>query len=65
MTNVPDEFKYFIGENMRLDKVRLGNDDNIPELLEFYMGKNTMDRQNFIRANLRQDVIVDESIAVL
>jgi topoisomerase-4 subunit B len=61
----PDEFKYFIGENMRLDKVRLGNDDNIPELLEFYMGKNTMDRQNFIRANLRQDVIVDESIAVL
>ena len=61
----PDEFKYFIGENMRLDKVRLGNDDNIPELLEFYMGKNTPDRQNFIRANLRQDVVVDESIALL
>ena len=56
----PDEFKYFIGDNIRLDKVRLGNDDNIPELLEFYMGKNTLDRQNFIRANLRQDVIVEE-----
>ncbi len=56
----PDEFKYFIGENMRLDKVRLGNDDNIPELLEFYMGKNTPDRQHFIKTNLRQDVIVEE-----
>lgn len=56
----PDEFKYFIGENIRLDKVRLGNDDNIPELLEFYMGKNTPDRQIFIKSNLRQDVIVEE-----
>ncbi len=53
----PGEFKYFIGENIRLDRVRLGNDDNIPELLEFYMGKNTMDRTNFIRANLRAEVI--------
>jgi len=56
----PDEFKNFIGESIRLDRVRLGNDDNIPELLEFYMGKNTPDRQNFIRANLRQEVVVDE-----
>jgi topoisomerase-4 subunit B len=56
----PDEFKYFIGENMRLDKVRLGNDDNIPELLEFYMGKNTPDRQHFIKTNLRQEVIIEE-----
>ena len=60
----PDEFKNFIGESIRLDRVRLGNDDNIPELLEFYMGKNTPDRQNFIRANLRQEVVVDEVITV-
>lgn len=53
----PDEFINFIGENIRLDKVRLGNDDNIPELLEFYMGKNTPDRQNFVMANLRNDVV--------
>ncbi len=58
----PDEFKYFIGENIRLEKVRLGNDDNIPELLEFYMGKNTMERQNFIRANLRSDLVTEEAI---
>jgi topoisomerase-4 subunit B len=56
----PDEFRGFIGENIKLERVRLSNDDNIPELLEFYMGKNTPDRQSFIRANLRQDVIVDE-----
>ena len=53
----PDEFKNFIGENIRLDRVRLGNDDNIAELLEFYMGKNTPDRQNFIRSNLRNEVV--------
>jgi topoisomerase-4 subunit B len=58
----PDEFKYFIGENIRLEKVRLGNDDNIPELLEFYMGKNTYDRQMFIRTNLRQEVLIDEDL---
>lgn len=58
----PDEFKYFIGENIRLEKVRLGNDDNIPELLEFYMGKNTPDRQHFIKSNLRSDVIVEEAV---
>lgn len=58
----PDEFRYFIGENIRLEKVRLGNDDNIPELLEFYMGKNTIDRQNFIRANLRSDLVVEEAV---
>lgn len=53
----PDEFRNFIGETIRLDRVRLGNDDNIPELLEFYMGKNTPDRQNFVRANLRNEVV--------
>ncbi|MFA6334207.1 MAG: DNA topoisomerase IV subunit B [Bacteroidales bacterium] len=61
----PDEFKYFIGENIRLDKVRLGNDDNIPELLEFYMGKNTPDRQHFIRTNLRNDDVIEEEVLSL
>ncbi|MDZ4059377.1 MAG: toprim domain-containing protein, partial [Bacteroidales bacterium] len=58
----PDEFRHFIGENIRLEKVRLGNDDNIPELLEFYMGKNTLDRQNFIRANLRPEVVMEDAV---
>jgi topoisomerase-4 subunit B len=57
----PDEFKYFIGENMRLERVRLGNDDNIPELLEFYMGKNTPDRLHFITANLRNEELAEEA----
>ncbi len=48
-----DEFKNFIGETMRLDKVRLTKDDPIHDLLEFYMGKNTFERQNFIIGNLR------------
>ena len=48
-----DEFKNFIGETMRLDKVRLTKDDPIHDLLEFYMGKNTFDRQGFIIDNLR------------
>ena len=49
----PDEFKEFIGENMRLDKVRITKDDPIHDLLEFYMGKNSMERQGFIIGNLR------------
>ena len=48
-----DEFKEFIGENMRLDNVRLTKDDPIHEMLEFYMGKNTPQRQNFVIGNLR------------
>ena len=48
-----DEFKNFIGETMRLDKVRLTKDDPIHDMLEFYMGKNTFERQNFIVGNLR------------
>lgn len=55
----PDEFREFIGENIRLDQVRLGQDDNIQNLLDFYMGKNTLDRQNFIRKNLRSDSVLD------
>ncbi len=49
----PDEFSGFIGEQMRLDKVRLTKDDPIMDLLTFYMGKNTFERQHFIVDNLR------------
>ena len=48
----PDEFKHFIGPDMRLDQVSLKKEDLVKELLEFYMGKNTMERQNFIIQNL-------------
>ena len=48
-----DEFREFIGENMRLEKVRLTKEDPIHDMLEFYMGKNTADRQGFIIHNLR------------
>ena len=48
----PDEFKNFIGEDMRLDRVSMRKEDLIKELLEFYMGKNTPDRQTFIIENL-------------
>jgi len=49
----PDEFKHFIGKKMRLDPVSLTKDDKIDDLLRFYMGKNTDDRQQFIVKNLR------------
>ncbi len=48
-----DEFKEFIGEKMQLDKVRMTKDDPIHDMLEFYMGKNSFERQNFIINNLR------------
>lgn len=57
----PEEFSHFIGKDMRLDPVRMGKDDPISELLEFYMGKNTMDRQNFIKENLRAEIIKEEA----
>ncbi len=50
-----DEFVNFIGEDMRLDLVKLSDEESIAELLEFYMGDNTIDRQNFIRQNLRSE----------
>jgi len=57
----PDEFGLFIGEDMRLQPVVLMNDQPIQKLLEYYMGKNTMDRQNFIIDNLRveKDMVYD------
>ena len=51
-----EEFADFIGEGMRLDQVRIHPGDPVDKLLEFYMGKNTPDRQNFIIDNLREDV---------
>ena len=48
----PDEFKNFIGDGMRLEEVTLRKTDQVKELLEYYMGKNTMERQNFIINNL-------------
>ena len=54
-----DEFKEFIGENMRLDPVRLDQDDSISMLLQFYLGNNTVERQLFIRQNLRSDLILE------
>lgn len=54
----PDEFRNFIGEDMRLEQVTLRKTDAVKELLEFYMGKNTMERQNFIIENL----VVEEDI---
>ena len=48
-----DEFKGFIGKDMRLDKVRLSDEEPLADIMEFYMGKNTTERQNFIVRNLR------------
>jgi len=58
----PDEFKYFIGEDIRLDPVMLDKATSIERLLEFYMGKNTPDRQEFIIKNLKVelDVVADK-----
>ncbi len=50
-----DEFVDFIGENMRLDLVKLADEESIANIMEFYMGDNTIDRQNFIRENLRSE----------
>lgn len=54
----PDEFKHFIGEDMRLDPVTMKKEDLVKDMLEFYMGKNTMERQNFIIDNL----VVEEDV---
>ena len=61
----PDEFKHFIGKDMRLDPVMVGKEATINELLEFYMGKNTPDRQEFIIDNLRveKDLMEEEEAA--
>ncbi len=48
----PDEFRNFIGKDIRLEQVTLNKSDQVAQLLEYYMGKNTMERQNFIIDNL-------------
>ena len=59
----PDEFKYFIGEDMRLDPVMLDKATTVEQLLEFYMGKNTLDRQKFIIENLKVELdLVEETL---
>ena len=61
----PEEFREFIGENMRLDKVRITKDDPIHDLLEFYMGKNTYERQGFIIDNLRiEEDLVEQDLRI-
>ncbi len=61
----PDEFRHFIGPTMRLDPVILRRDLSVQEILEYYMGKNTPERQQFIINNLRQEEdITEEKIKV-
>ncbi len=55
----PDEFKNFIGPDIRLEQVTLNKSDQVAELLAYYMGKNTMERQNFIIDNL----VIEEDLA--
>ena len=55
----PDEFRNFIGQDIRLEQVTLNKSDQVAEMLEYYMGKNTMDRQNFIIDNL----VIEEDLA--
>ena len=54
----PEEFAHFIGPDMRLEQVTLHKNDQVQKLLEYYMGKNTMERQNFIIDNL----VIEEDI---
>jgi topoisomerase-4 subunit B len=60
----PDEFVHFIGKDMRLEPVRMKKNDAVNGYLEFYMGKNTPDRQDFIIDNLRveEDLVEEEKI---
>ena len=53
----PSEFGQFIGEDMRLESVIMPTDASLGKMLEYYMGKNTMDRQNHIVTNLRTDAL--------
>ncbi len=57
----PDEFKNFIGEDIRLEPVVLSKESSIDEILSYYMGKNTQERQDFIINNLRVEVDVEET----
>ena len=54
-----EEFADFIGEDIRLDEVKLSDEESIIDLMEFYMGDNTIDRQKFIQANLKTEEELD------
>ena len=56
----PNEFVHFIGDDMRLDPVMLDKEMSIDQMLQFYMGKNTPDRQKFIIENLKVELDVVE-----
>ena len=56
----PNEFVDFIGEKMKLDLVKLADEESIADILAFYMGDNTIDRQNFIRENLRSEIELED-----
>lgn len=58
----PDEFRFFIGEDIKLEPVMLGKDTTIEDLLTFYMGKNTPKRQEFIIDNLRVEKNIEDSV---
>jgi topoisomerase-4 subunit B len=56
----PDEFKHFIGDDIRLDPVMLDKSTTVDQLLQFYMGKNTQERQKFIIDNLKVELDLAE-----
>ena len=58
----PDEFTGFLCEDIRLDRIRLGREDEVDELLRFFMGKNTPERQNFIIDNLRIEADIEADL---
>ncbi len=58
----PEEFRYFIGKDIRLEPVRVKKGDHIQDILPFYMGKNTQERQDFIIENLRVEADVVEAL---
>ncbi len=58
----PDEFKHFIGKDIRLEPVLLDQQASIQQLLSYYMGKNTQDRQEFIIENLRVEIDAEEEL---
>ena len=58
----PNEFKFFIGDNMRLDPVIVGSDTKIEEILKYFMGKNTPERQEFIINNLKVEEDLEREV---
>ena len=60
----PDEFKHFIGDDIRLDPVKIDAHESIKEMLKFFMGKNTPDRQEYIIRNLRFEHDIVEEVGV-